>query len=174
MQAGIAANLERGRFVHLLTAAHPVEINTQSLGQGSNERSMLLANVGAEFQLFESATLVSDVDQTIVIAVSERTIFDNRLGVDGSLILETVERAASDFEITTHIADSYGVQILSGSVTNRRGAIISTSGPVVLSKSNEEPGGVFTVDGVLTFPASGSLYAWAESATMIEVMEFLN
>ena len=89
-----------------------------------------------------------------------------------NILLETVERAAVDFSINAYSADASGIEILSGAVTSRRVAVISTDGPVRISKTQGGPS--FTVDGVLTHPANGALWASADEAVNVEVLEYLN
>lgn len=170
LQAGIPQWIGRGRYVRVLSASHPVSLETLGIEGGENVHSRMPANIGAEFQAFEKAMVTSDVDQVVEIAYSERIIFDNRLGLDGALILETVERAASGCQIHNHDVTAEGVEILSGSVINRRTALISTSQAIEVATS--QGGTRFTVDGVLEHPASGEL--WAFGAGQVQVMEYLN
>lgn len=172
LKAGIPQDIGRGRFIRILEALHPLNIETVGINSGANQTGLLLSNTGAEFDLFKSAFVTSGQDQTVKIMFSELNIFDNRLGVNDAVVLETVERAAVDYSINTYSADASGIEILSGAVTSRRVAVISTDGPVRISKTQGGPS--FTVDGVLTHPASGALWASADSAVNVEVLEYLN
>lgn len=85
---------------------------------------------------------------------------------------EELNLAASDFNIAEYTASVGGVEILSASVTNRRGAIISTSGPIRISKT--QGGTSFTVDGGLTHEALGALWASSDTDVTVQVLEYLN
>lgn len=172
LKAGIPQWIGRGRYVRVLSASHPIALETMGLDGGENVHSRMPANIGAEFQAFEKAMITSDVDQVVEIAYSERIIFDNRLGVDGALILETVDRACSDFNVSSVTVGPSGLEVLSGAVTNRRSAIISPAGPIRIAKT--QGGTSFTVAGVLNHEASGSLWASADSDTEVEILEYLN
>ena len=133
---------------------------------------------GDNFEFEEVAKTVRFIDEsgegnTIVVVVSASGRGDLK-STAGSVTIENTEQlnaAAGDFNISAFSVDVGGSEILSASVTNRRVAVISTDGPVRISKTQSGPS--FTVDGVLTHPASGALWASADEAVNVEVLEYL-
>lgn len=173
LKADTPYTIGRGRVVRLLEAAYPVKIETQALSTSDNQNGTLLANIGAEFKTFQTAQLMSESDQVITIAYSELEIYDNRLGVNGALIVESVSRGAALCEMhNISLAAGVRVQILTTD-TRRRTALVSTTGPVVLYPSAAAATG-FTVDGVLEHECSGELWAQAAAAQTVEIVEYLN
>lgn len=173
LQAETPYTIGRGRVVRLLEAAHPVKIETQALSTQDNQNGTLLANIGAEFKTFRTAQLLSDFDQVITIAYSELEIYDNRLGVNGALIVESVPRGAALCEMH-NISLTAGVRVkILATDTRRRTALVSTTGPVVLYPSAAAVAG-FTVNGVLEHESSAELWAQAAAAQTVEIVEYLN
>lgn len=170
LKAGIPLTIGRGRFVRLLEAAFPVEIETQALETKGNEGGTLVSNVGAEFVPFERATLTSEKDQQITIAYSELQIYDNRLGVNGALIVESVPRGAALTKIAQKTLNSGRIELLAAD-SRRRTALLSTSSTIKVFTANS--GGVgFTIDGVLEHESQAPLYA--EGSGEVEILEYLN
>ena len=171
--AGVPHTIGRGRFVRLLEAAFPISIESQALQTKDNQTGKLLAHIGAEFKLFETAQIISEQDQVIIIAYSEMQIFDNRLGVNGALIVESVQRGAATMETAVHeLQAGQRVEILPAD-GRRRTALVSTTGPVKIYPAQASLVG-FTVDGVLEHECSAALWGEAEAAVTVEVMEYLN
>lgn len=162
--------LNRGRFVRVFDALYPVTIKTQVNGTGSNQESKLIANMGAEFVPFERAELVSEKDQTVVLAYSELNIFDNRMGVESSTIMQTlspqVARIISNYAVT----DSARVKVLAAN-TKRKKALIATTAECVFYDS-ETGGAGFKINGDFDDSSNGELWALATTAASVEVMEF--
>lgn len=173
LKADTPYTIGRGRVVRLLEAARPVKIETQALSTSDNQNGTLLANIGAEFKTFQTAQLMSESDQVITIAYSELEIYDNRLGVNGALIVESVSRGAALCEMhNISLAAGVRVQILPAD-SRRRTALVSTTGPVVVYPSAAAATG-FTVDGVLEHECSGELWAQAAAVQTVEIVEYLN
>lgn len=172
LKAGIPRTIGRGRFVRMLEGQFPVTIETQALSTKSNDTGTLMANIGAEFNTFERATLTSEYDQTVVIAYSELPIFDNRLGVDGGLIVETVAKGAAQVEIKTVALTAGNRTELVPVDARRRTALMSTTGPVTVFTAAAGGTG-FSVDGVLDHESQAALYAEGDGVS-VEIMEYLN
>lgn len=172
LKAGIPRTIGRGRFVRMLEGQFPVEVETQALGTQSNETGKLVANIGAEFHTFERAVLTSEYDQQVTIAYSELAIYDNRLGVDGALIVETVARGTALVEIKSVPLVAGARAELVPIDARRRTAILSTTGPVKVF-TTAAGGSGFSVDGVLDHESQAALYAEGDGVT-VEVMEYLN
>ena len=81
-----------------------------------------------------------------------------------------ITAGAADFDIRSYTAVAGGVQVLFSGVS-RRSALISTAGPVSVSKI--QGGESFTVDGVLDHPAQGALWVSGDGVS-VEVLEYLN
>lgn len=134
---------------------------------------------GDNFEFEEVANSVRFIDEsgegnTVLVIVSASGRGDLKSSA-GSVNIENTEElnaAASDFNIADFSVSAAGTEVLSASVTNRRVAVISTDGPVRISKTQGGPS--FTVDGVLTHPANGALWASADEAVSVEVLEYLN
>lgn len=169
LKAGRPIPINRGRFVRVFDALHPIVVKTQTLGQFSNQESELIANTGAEFQLFESAEVVSEYDQKVVIAYSELMIFDNRLGVESATIMQTVS-AQVEREIKSHQITAVRTKILTAN-PKRKKALIATRG-VVTFYDAEVGGAGFKLDGDFDEQSNSELWASATSAATIDVMEF--
>ena len=173
LKAGIPLQIGRGRFVRLLEAAFPVAIETQTLEQKDNKNGDLLANVGAEFPLFESAMVTSEADQTITLAYSELAIYDNRLGVNGNLVIESISRGASEIAINEYpLTAGTRVQIMAPDA-RRRTALVTTETTASVYVDGVATAG-FTVDGVLEHECTAELWVESASDQNVTVMEYLN
>lgn len=162
--------INRGRFVRVFDALYPVELKTQVNGTGSNQETKLIANMGAEFIPFERATIVSEYDQTITIAFSELPIFDNRMGVESSTIMQVLSPQVAR-NISNHaITNAARVKILDAD-TKRKSALVATTAECVFYDA-ETGGAGFKINGDFDETSNGELWAIATTAANVEVMEF--
>lgn len=170
LKAGQHLPIGRGRFVRVFDAVHPITIKTQALAGKSNQDTLMIANMGAEFVPFEKADLVSDYDQVILIAYSEMQIFDNRLGAENGTTLQTVAPQTTRLIENYAIDNSTRVKILNAN-TKRKNALVATNAEVTFY--NDQAGGSgFKINGDFDEQSNSELWAIATSAALIEVMEF--
>lgn len=163
--------INRGRFVRVFDALYPVTIKTQVNGTGSNQETKLIANMGAEFIPFERATIVSEHDQTVVIAFSELPIFDNRMGVESSTVMQVLSPQVAR-NISTHaITNAARVKVLDAN-PKRKNALVAASAFCVFYDA-ETGGDGFTLNGDFDDASNGELWAVAITAAEIEIMEFI-
>ena len=164
-QTQVRGNIKR---VIIRRASGPVLIETDKselveANQGDNIRFENVCGV-------MSLTNLSGVDNRLVlvlIADGEGDLTSTSGAVEIANISE-LTGASADFTISQFILDTAGKKILAAGV-NRRSALISTNGPVAVSKS--QGGTTFTVDGVLEHTAMGELWAAADGVT-VEVLEY--
>lgn len=116
----------------------------------------------------------TNTDNVVVLMVASSDEGDLTATADSTEIVNVDEfnAAAGGCDIRSYTVGPSGVEILSGAVTNRRTAIISPAGPIRIA--NTQGGTSFTVAGVLNHEASGSLWASADSDTVVEILEYLN
>ncbi|SIS97914.1 hypothetical protein SAMN05421686_10728 [Thalassolituus maritimus] len=132
-------------------------------------------NISFEVQagkLFVHNKTGADQSVTLALATVARGNLESNSGAVEIVNTEEINAAAGSCDIRSYTVGPSGLEILSGAVTNRRCAIISPAGPIRIAST--QGGASFTVAGVLNHEASGSLWASADSDTVVEILEYLN
>lgn len=170
LQAGQPWPINRGRFVRVFDAVHPIEIKTTVLSSGSNQQTKLLANMGAEFTPFEKAELYSEKTQLVTIAYSELPIFDNRMGVEAATVLQVVSPQQIRRIDSFTVDNTKRTQILMAD-SKRVKALLSASQECEFF-TTQTGGKGFKINGEFDDSGNNELWAVATVAAEISVLGY--
>ncbi|WP_250655055.1 hypothetical protein [Alkalimarinus coralli] len=175
LKAGIGNhNAIRGRYFRIITGTGRMTLRT-STGHSSDIMAGIGVDVAANGAPFEWFELVSPVDQTVTILVSDLPSTDSRLSGDidiNGLLSVAAVGGNSITESSGTIANNASVEILTADI-NRIETVVYIDQPAFVSGANPASAASFPLPaGYHTFKNTAAVYMFNNSGAVLNYKTF--